>query len=335
MLSVAKKYAVCSLSKKRSMRILTAGLTPAYQQLMIFDGLHVDQVNRAAEVVWCVSGKPTNAAIAVKMLDSAAESVLLTPLSGPGREQMENELRTHGICLHNVSLQSPTRICTTLIDRKNRTVTELINNASPWTETELDQFAEMFRDESQYADVIVLIGSLPQNCSQEYYRRLLQQRRRPAPVLCDFRGKELLQVLDLKPLFVKPNRTELETTFGVSLSEPKQLFEAMRELNRMGAQWVLVTDGTRTVYLTSAESAWQFQPPIIEDSEIVNPIGCGDTMCAALALGIGRGESVPRFIQSAIAAAAVNLKHLLPGRLVAANIDEIADQIDFQSWKIN
>jgi len=317
------------------MRILTVGLTPAYQQLMVFDGLHVDQVNRATEVVWCVSGKPTNAAIAVKMLDCSIESVLLTPLSGPRREQMENELRMHEIRLRNVPLQSPTRICTTLIDRKKQTVTELIENAPPWTEAELDQFAAAFRDESQHTDVIILIGSLPLNCPKDYYRRLLRQCCRPVSIVCDFRGEELLQVLDLKPLFVKPNRTELETTFGESLSSPKQLLQAMRKLNRMGAQWVLVTDGYRTVYLTNAESAWQFQPPSIETRDIVNPIGCGDTMCAALALAICRVEPALRSVQTAIAAATLNLKNLLPGRLDASPIDEIADQINVRSWEFD
>jgi len=317
------------------MRILTAGLTPAYQQLMLFDGLHVDRVNRATEVVWCASGKPTNAAIAVKILDCSVESVLLTPLSGPGREQMENELRTLGIRLHNVPLQSPTRICTTLIDRKAQTVTELIENASPWTDTELDQFAEAFRDESQQADAIILIGSLPRNCPGDYYRRLLQQRRRPVPVVCDFRGEELLHVLDLKPSLVKPNRAELETTFGIPLSEPEPLFQAMRQLNRMGAQWALITDGHRMVYLTSTESAFRFQPPSVDASAIVNPIGCGDAMDAALALAICRGKQVPQSVQTAMAAAALNLNHLLPGRFDASSVDEMSDQIDILPWEIN
>ena len=37
--------------------ILTAGLTPAWQQVLVLDELLPGEVNRAREVHWCASGK--------------------------------------------------------------------------------------------------------------------------------------------------------------------------------------------------------------------------------------------------------------------------------------
>jgi hypothetical protein len=37
--------------------IIAAGLTPAWQQMLVFDGVRVGEVNRAREAYWCSSGK--------------------------------------------------------------------------------------------------------------------------------------------------------------------------------------------------------------------------------------------------------------------------------------
>ena len=47
--------------------ILSAGLTPAWQQILVFDGFRYGEVNRAAEAVWCASGKVFNAGIAAQI----------------------------------------------------------------------------------------------------------------------------------------------------------------------------------------------------------------------------------------------------------------------------
>ena len=72
-------------------------------------------------------------------------------------------------------------------------------------------------------------------------------------MVLDFRGDGLLSVLDLKPYVVKPNREELGQTVGRSLDDDADLLAAMRELNRLGAQWVVVTQGAKAVWVSSSE----------------------------------------------------------------------------------
>jgi hypothetical protein len=45
--------------------IVVAGLTPAYQQIMVHDTLRPGEVNRARDVRWCASGKVLNVAVAL------------------------------------------------------------------------------------------------------------------------------------------------------------------------------------------------------------------------------------------------------------------------------
>ena len=48
--------------------ILTCGLSPAWQHILVTEGLLPGEVNRAQEVYWCSSGTVLNAAIAIAHL---------------------------------------------------------------------------------------------------------------------------------------------------------------------------------------------------------------------------------------------------------------------------
>ena len=306
------------------MRLLTFGLTPAFQRIMLFDELRPNQVNRAAEVVCCISGKSTNTAIGVESLDRTGQSVLLTPLAGPLEGTMKSELAALGVRLRNLPTQAPTRTCTTLIDRKNRTHTELVENGLPMSVEELGQAAQIFQEEARQTEMLILTGSLPLGCPKDFYKRLLDSLDAPVPFLCDFRGEELLHVLPHKPLFVKPNREELGATLGRTLGTPEETREAMLELNRLGAQWVVVTDGSRAAFLSGQGEFHRLTPIPCEPSQIVNPIGCGDAMSAAIAWAYCSGEEALSAVKQGLAAAYLNLQSVLPCRLAPERVRELA-----------
>ncbi len=309
------------------MRILTFGLTPAFQRIMLFDTLRVDHVNRAVKIISCVSGKATNAAIGVETLTRTGQSVLLTPLAGPMRPEMIRELDGLGVRLRNLPVRTPTRTCTTLIDRQNRACTELVENGQPLEEDELDEIVAIFREEAKTADMLILTGSLPVDCPKDYYRRLLDSLDAPVPFLCDFRGEELLHVLPLGPLFVKPNREELATTLQTALASPEDIRAGMEELNRHGARHVVITDGPRAVYLSGGNEFHRLAPIPCEESQIVNPIGCGDAMCAAIAWAHVNGENAAQAVRIGMAAANLNLRSLLPCRLDPGAVRDLAEGV--------
>jgi fructose-1-phosphate kinase PfkB-like protein len=75
--------------------ILSAGLTPAWQQIMVFPQFRCGQVNRACEVHWHAQGKVLNAGIAAHHL--GGPSLTLSLLGGPPLEQIERELAELGV----------------------------------------------------------------------------------------------------------------------------------------------------------------------------------------------------------------------------------------------
>ncbi len=301
--------------------ILCAGLSPAWQQIMVFRSLRYGEVNRAAEVHWLAQGKVINAAIAAHHL--GGPTLALAPLGGPPLPLMDRELAELGLARRWVVTQSPTRVCTTILDQATGTMTELIEESRPLAPAELAEFRRVYAEEAATAAVVVLTGSLPIGTPPAIYRELVE--RTPCPAVLDFRGEGLLAALDLKPLVVKPNREELAQTVGHLLDNDDEVLDAMRSLNRRGAQWVVTTQGSRPVWITSASNTYRLHCRPVDN--VVNPLGSGDAMAAAIAWAIRDGRSIVDAVRLGIAAAAENVRRLETGRLDPTVVQRLAADV--------
>src|SRR5262245_21553117 len=139
--------------------ILAAGLTPAWQYVLEFDRLDVGEVNRAQQSQWFASGKAVNVGLALHHLGAPATT--LSYSGGATGELLEAEFASTGAKARWVRSGTPTRICTTLVDRTGGHTTELVENSAPVSRVELQNFEDAFAAEAASADVIVFSGSLP------------------------------------------------------------------------------------------------------------------------------------------------------------------------------
>ena len=304
--------------------ILSAGLTPAWQQIMIFPAFRYGEVNRACEVHWCAQGKVLNAGIAAHHL--GGPSLTLATLGGSPLTEIDREFAQLGIPRRWVVTEASTRVCTTLLDRATGVMTELVENGKPLRPDELAEFCRVYAEEAARAGVAVIAGSLPGGTPDGFYRELVE--RTPCPAVLDFRGPGLMACLDLKPLVVKPNREELAQTVGRPLDDDRQLLDAMRSLNRRGAQWVVITQGPGAVWMTSSEKTYRFDSLKVDDA--VNPIGSGDSMAAGMAWAIRQRREMVDAVRIGISAAAENVRRLETGRLDPARVQEQAAQVRWE-----
>jgi 1-phosphofructokinase family hexose kinase len=303
--------------------ILTAGLTPAWQQILVLDALRIGQVNRAREVHWCASGKVLNAALACHTLGAPCHN--LTMVGGPQGDAMEAEFTALGVSHDWVRLRAPSRVCTTVIDGTSGVSTELVQNALPVREEELRQFVRLYENALPRARAVILIGSLPEGTPQAFYRDLLEKTRVRSVV--DASGPELLAALAQKPYCVKPNREELGKSLGCSVSADEDLRAAMRYLNTLGAEWVVVSQGEKPVWASHSGGFLRFRPP---DIIAVNPIGSGDCLAAGIACGVAEGMDMPEAIRLGVAAAAENASMLLPARLTRTRVRSLVSRIPIE-----
>lgn len=308
------------------MVILAAGLTPAWQQILVVERLHLGAVNRARESVWCASGKVLNVACAVQHLSRRGESVgsgtkgcepgagsavrALSVVGGLTGAAIREEFAGLGIAARWVETTVPTRVCTTVLDRATGTTTELVENSAALPAEVLRRFAEAFVEECRQATLVVISGSLPVGTPAPYWSELLQEVR--CPVLLDVRGPELLACLPLRPWLVKPNREELGATLGRRLESESELLAGMEQLRAWGAARVVVSDGPQAVWACGPEGVERVQPPQVP---VVNPIGSGDCFAAGLAVAYAEGRPWRESLEFAVAAAAENVQQLLPARI--------------------
>jgi tagatose 6-phosphate kinase len=313
------------MNPMRDATILCAGLSPAWQQIMVFPSFRYGEVNRACEVHWLAQGKVVNAGIALHHLGGPC--LTLAPLGGPAAPLMDRELAELGVARRWVAAKAPTRTCTTILDQATGTMTELVEECKPLEPAELEEYRCVYAEEAARASVAVITGSLPIGTPAAFYRELVAQT--PCPAVLDFRGEGLLATLDLKPLVVKPNREELAQTVGRSLDDDDQLLNAMRSLNRRGAQWVVTTQGARPVWVTSASQTYRLHS--LAADKVVNPLGSGDAMAAAIAWAIRADRSMVEAVALGIAAALENLRRLDTGRLDPAVVERLARKVRVES----
>jgi 1-phosphofructokinase family hexose kinase len=301
--------------------ILAAGLSPVWQQVLLFDAFTPGAVNRAREAHWCASGKVLNAARALAALGAPCKA--LAPVGGTTGNEIRQDFARLGIAARWVQTATPTRVCTTILDLARHPATELVPNAGPLTDSERAAFVEAYTHEAAGAAVVVLIGSLPVGTPAGLYRDLLA--RTPGRAVLDARGPELLEALAARPFLVKPNRGELGQTLGRDLPDDRNLFGAMEELTGRGAGWVLVTDGGRPAHAGSAGRLYRLTPPA---REVVNPIGCGDCMAAGIAWATLRGWEPLEAIRYSLAVAADKVTQMLPGVVDPRRVEALWETIE-------
>ena len=300
--------------------IFTCGLSPAWQHIMVTEGLLPGEVNRATEVHWCSSGKVLNAAIAISSLGGRGH--VLSVLGGARRRDIEREFESRDLETTWVECQSPTRVCTTIIDSARGLATELVENAGELSEAEWKTFQQACQDGPGFSDLVLIMGSIPQGVPPGIYREILQETG--ARAVLDLAGEALLEAVGAAPFLVKPNREELERTLGKDLPDETSALSAMSGLNDLGAGWVVVTRAEGPTLATSAGKSFRFLPPPVER---VNAIGCGDCMSGAIAVALDEGRDPLEAIRFGMGAAADNLGQVLMGRLDRARVEEFAERV--------
>jgi 1-phosphofructokinase family hexose kinase len=303
--------------------ILSSGLSPAWQHVVLLDDLRVGEVNRASSAQWCASGKVLNVAVALHLLQ--ARSASLTIVGGPTGEAIKRDMAALDARAAWVDCASPTRVCTSLVETGGRIATEVVEPTGPVSADELRAFRDRFASESEGADYVVFTGSLPPCVPPQISRDLIAAT--DARVILDIRGPELIEALPQQPFLVKPNRSELVATLGRRIDDQRQLLDSMRELNDRGAEWVVVTQGADAVLATSATETYRVAPPAFS---VVSPIGCGDCLAAGLAWALDDGCSMHEALPRAVATAVASLATPLPGRLDPQRAGELARTIECQ-----
>ena len=279
--------------------ILVVGLSPAWQRTLEFSDMRIGKVNRAGRVLETASGKGVNVVRVARQL--GANVRLLTVAGGHRSQLLTQSLKDQRIPAQVVHVATETRICQTLLD--GEAITELVEEAGPLRGAEVTRVVSAFERELRRARLVVLTGTVPPGCGDDFYARLIAKIR--VPVLVDVQGRQLVNAVRAAVFVVRINRHE---------------FAAVPKLDRGSAQWLVISDGQRPVSVFHGRETFRLRPPPVKT---LNSVGSGDAMMAGIAYGLCRGQSVPEAIRLGVACGSANALTLVPGFVRRTDVNRL------------
>ncbi len=304
--------------------ILTVTLNVAIDKRYVVEDFKIGQVMRVKECNYTAGGKGLNVS---KVAAIAGEEVLATGfVGGHAGAYVEEALAQAGIKSDFVHAQGETRSCINIFDPINRTQTEFLEPGFTVTKQDIEAFLTKFRALAKESSVISISGSVPRGVDESLYPQLIAiGKELGKKVLLDTSGKLLEAGLAAKPSFIKPNGDEIRALLGRDVSDERSAAGAAKALCKKGIETAVVSLGKKGAVAASQEGVYFAVPPEVE---VVNTVGCGDSMVAAFAVGFCRGLSVKECLRLATAVSSSNAHCVETGHFVPAEAEALLPLVE-------
>lgn len=247
-------------------------------------------------------GKGLNVARAIK---TCGEDVLATGLvGGYNGRYLERLLEEDGVAHQFGKIQGETRSCINILDPAFGSTEYLESGAEISADEETVFVEKVFPLAIANSAVVTISGSVPKGASSTVYKRLIEGAKADGKiVLLDTSGAQLKESLSAKPFLVKPNVDELEMLFETKIKGTKEIVEYAHKIRNYGIPNVMISMGSKGTLLSCGEGDIIACPPAVE---VVNTVGCGDSMLGAFAVAVIRAMSAEESIRYAVAVGTAN-----------------------------
>lgn len=282
--------------------ICTITLNPSIDKAYrLASPLATGEVQRVAQCIDNAGGKGLNAARAVKAL--GAEVVATGFIGGHNGALLEELLDKDGVAHDFVEVAGETRCCINALDPDGGS-TELLEPGRAVDAEDFQRLLDKVSELLDSADVVTIDGSVPAGLDGGAYATLITMAKdRERPVLLDTSGALLERGVEALPTMVKPNADELAQLTGRPTDDMDAVAEAALALHQKGIERVVVSLGAEGALMACADGVFRGICPAIE---VVNPVGSGDTLVGAFAVGLERGLGDAENLAFAMGAASAN-----------------------------
>jgi len=283
--------------------VTTVTLNAAIDRTYQVKNLTVGRMHWPEQLRTVAGGKGINVARIVRTL---GHEVIASGLAGgTAADFIRRELERDGILADFVRVEEESRLCISIVDRRERTTTRLDERGPLVLPSELEALKRKLADLLSRTRLLILSGSIPRGVPYNIYATLIElAREEQVPTVLDTRDQPLEEGVRAKPMMLKPNLQELQDLHGDELSVPDGVLQAARELVQPGINVVFVTLGPQgAIVATEKDGDWLAKPP---DIDVVSPVGSGDAAVGGFASAVMDGMDMRRSIARAIGAAAAN-----------------------------
>ena len=268
--------------------IYTCTLNPSVDYVVQVQEFQLGDLNRMSFDAKYPGGKGINVSRVLKR--AGVESKALGFIGGFTGSFVEGFLREEGIPANFIHVNGDSRIN---IKLKTETETE-INGQGP--EITNDQFGQLVKqiEGLENSDILVLAGSIPSSLPSDLYIKLSKlAKNQGAKVVVDVSGKVLLDIVDQKPFFIKPNHHELGELFDTTIETPEEAIPYGQRLLELGAENVAISMAEKGALLVTKDAVYQASVP---KGTVKNSVGAGDSLVAGfLAAWLQKSDIVEAF----------------------------------------
>jgi len=309
-------------------KIITVCLNPTLQKTLVFPDLIPDNVNRTVRNRLDASGKGINVSRVLAQLGK--NCVHLTHLGGSTRPLFLNLCAQDKLKINWVESYSPIRFCYTVIVEKNRSVTELVEEGEKVDEQTGERLLmaldKILAVPAQEISALVISGSKAAGFSDTLFSEMVRRvKAKPAPVILDIRGKDLLECLRFKPDFIKPNLHEFASTFApelvrgnvVTAGNPGDINVVRDRISGICGD-IYKKYGVKSVISRGTDPLWYFEKDKLEEfaidpAEPLNTTGSGDAFTAGFASAWCDGASMREAVAEGARCGKLNALSIRPG----------------------
>ncbi len=261
--------------------IYTVTLNPALDYVLRTSTLEADDIIRADSAELFPGGKGINVSLLLRELGVENRALgFVAGFTGAGLKQC---LQAQGVETDFTTLPDGN----TRINVKLYVPGEMAINA-PGPEVPEESLEDLLKklDGLEAGDYLVLAGAVPGSIPEDIYEIMMARLDgKGINVIVDTTGESLRRVLPYHPFLIKPNHHELGDLFGVKIDKNDEAAIAAyaAKLQQQGARNVLVSRGGAGALLVDEEGF--VHTAGIVPGQIVNTVGCGDSMVAGFLAG--------------------------------------------------
>lgn len=274
--------------------IYTVTFNPSIDYIMFAQGFELDGLNRATETYKFAGGKGINVSRVLKTLD--VPSTALGFAGGFPGQFIEDTLKQSGIQTDFVNVDEDTRINVKL---KTDNETEINAPGPSITEKQFESLLKQIQSTTS-EDTVIVAGSIPKSVPANAYEQIAQITNTTGAKLVVDAEKDLVEtVLKYNPLFIKPNKDELEVMFDTKITTDQQVIQYAKEIINRGATSVIISLGGEGAIYVGREQSYK---AIVPNGDVVNTVGSGDSTVAGMVAGLENGLPVDEAFKQAVSA---------------------------------
>ncbi|MBN2300262.1 MAG: 1-phosphofructokinase [Acholeplasmataceae bacterium] len=278
--------------------IYTCTLNPAVDYIIELGNLESNKLNRSNKAIFRAGGKGINVSVVLNNL--GLESIATGFLGDFTGDLIKKDLQNYPLVqMDFIDINDTTRMNVKLNHGYKETE---VNVSGP--DISVDDFSKLLEQIRQMKknDLLICSGSACKGISDAYLKIAQVCHQKKIPFIMDIPGKELMEVIKLNPVLIKPNLEELEDYFDIKIQSMSDVVLYGRKLIELGAKNVLISMGSKGSLFIDLDHVYRANSI---HGHVVSTTGAGDSMVAGFMKSyLSDQDPKKAYLNAAIAASA-------------------------------